>query len=93
VIAAKVFEYLAAERPIIAGGASRRRDRRLRARGRRGTVVAPDDADAIEAALRDLHTRWAAGSLDGTPLAPELRTKLDRRTRAEEFARVLRDVT
>jgi glycosyltransferase involved in cell wall biosynthesis len=93
VIAAKVFEYLAAERPIIAAvppdGATADFVREAGA----GTVVAPDDADAIEAALRDLHTRWAAGSLDGTPLSPELRTKLDRRTRAEEFARVLRDVT
>jgi len=93
VVAAKVFEYLAAERPIIAAvppdGATADFVREAGA----GTVVAPDDADGIEAALRDLHARWTAGSLDGTPLAPELRTKLDRRTRAEEFARVLRDVT
>ncbi len=93
VIAAKVFEYLAAERPIIAAvppdGATADFVREAGA----GTVVPPDDVDAIEAALRDLHARWSAGSLDGTPLAPELRTKLDRRTRAEEFARVLRDVT
>ena len=93
VIAAKVFEYLAAERPIIAAvppdGATADFVREAGA----GTVVPPDDVDAIEAALRDLHARWTAGSLDGTPLAPELRTKLDRRTRAEEFARVLRDAT
>jgi glycosyltransferase involved in cell wall biosynthesis len=93
VVAAKVFEYLAAERPIIAAvppdGATADFVREAGA----GTVVPPDDVDAIESALRDLHTRWAAGSLDGTPLAPDLRTKLDRRTRAEEFARVLRDVT
>ena len=50
-------------------------------------IVAPDDVDAIEAALRDLHARWQAGSLADTPLSPELRTKLDRRTRAEELAR------
>jgi hypothetical protein len=55
-------------------------------------IVAPDDVDAIQAALRDLHARWQAGSLAGTPLSPELRTKLDRRTRAEELARVLRDL-
>jgi hypothetical protein len=42
--------------------------------------------------LRDLHTRWQAGSLAGTPLSPELRTRLDRRTRAEELARLLRDL-
>ena len=91
VIAAKVFEYLAAERPIIAAvppdGATAAFVRDAEA----GVIVAPDDVDAIEAALRDLHARWQAGSLAGTPLSPELRTKLDRRTRAEELARVLRD--
>jgi hypothetical protein len=58
-----------------------------------GVIVAPDDVDAIESALRDLHARWQAGSLEGTTLSPELRTRLDRRTRAEEFARVLRDLS
>jgi glycosyltransferase involved in cell wall biosynthesis len=93
VIAAKVFEYLAAERPIIAAvppdGATAAFVRDAEA----GVIVAPDDVDALEAALRDLHARWRAGSLAGTPLSPELRTKLDRRRRAEELARVLRDVS
>jgi glycosyltransferase involved in cell wall biosynthesis len=92
VIAAKVFEYLAAERPIIAAvppdGATAAFVRDADA----GVVVAPDDVDAIESVLRDLHTRWQAGSLAGTPLSPELRTRLDRRTRAEELARLLRDL-
>jgi glycosyltransferase involved in cell wall biosynthesis len=92
VIAAKVFEYLAAERPIIAAvppdGATAAFVRDAEA----GVIVAPDDADAMEAALRDLHARWQIGALEGTPLSPELRTKLDRRTRAEELARILRDV-
>jgi glycosyltransferase involved in cell wall biosynthesis len=93
VIAAKVFEYLAAERPILAAvppdGATAAFVRDAEA----GVIVAPDDVDAIESALRDLHTRWQAGSLAGTTLPLELRTRLDRRTRAEELARLLRDLS
>jgi glycosyltransferase involved in cell wall biosynthesis len=93
VIAAKVFEYLAAERPIIAAVPPDGATAAFVCDAEAGVIVAPDDVDALEAALRDLHARWRAGSLAGTPLSPELRTKLDRRRRAEELARVLRDVS
>jgi glycosyltransferase involved in cell wall biosynthesis len=89
----KVYEYLAAERPILAAvppdGAAADLVREARA----GVVVAPDDVDGIEAALRDLHTRWREGTLEGAALPIELRTRLDRRTRTEELARVLRSLT
>ena len=92
VIAAKVFEYLAAERPIIAAvptdGATAAFVRDAAA----GVVVAPDDVDAIEAALRDLHARWRAGELGGAPLVPSLRDELDRRTRAKDLARFLQRI-
>ncbi len=88
----KVFEYLAAERPILAAvppdGAAADLVREAGA----GVVVPPGDVDAIEAALRDLHTRWHAGGLNGTPLAPELRGRLDRRARADDLARLLRSL-
>jgi hypothetical protein len=57
-----------------------------------GVVVPPDDVDGIEGALRELHERWRRGALNGTPLAPELRRRLDRRARAEELARLLRSL-
>ena len=92
VIAAKVFEYLAAERPIIAAvppdGATAAFVRDAGA----GIVVPPDDVDAIEGALRVLYARWQAGELDGPPLSPEQRTKLDRLTRAEELAGFLEEL-
>ena len=59
---------------------------------RAGLVAAPDDARAIGEALRSLHDRWRAGSLDGTQLAPALRRKLDRRSRVRQLADLLHDL-
>lgn len=93
VLSGKVFEYLAAERPILAvvppDGAAADLIREAGA----GVVVAPDDVDGIAAALQDLHGRWRDGSLDGPPLSDEWRRRVSRRTRSEEFAHVLEQVT
>jgi len=89
VLSGKVFEYLAAERPILGvvppDGAAAALIREAGA----GVVVAPDDVDGMVAALRDLHERWRAGSLDAPPLSEEWRTRVSRRARVEELARVL----
>jgi glycosyltransferase involved in cell wall biosynthesis len=89
VLSGKVFEYLAAERPILAvvppDGAAAELIHATQA----GPVVAPDDVDGIAAALGDLHARWRAGTLDGEPLSEEWRRKLSCRTRVEELARLL----
>ena len=57
-----------------------------------GIVVAPHDVAGMTAALRDLHTAWKAGTLDGTPLTEEWRRRVSRRTRSEELARLLEQV-
>jgi glycosyltransferase involved in cell wall biosynthesis len=92
VLTGKIFEYLAAERPILAAvppdGAAADLLRETGA----GTVVPPDDVDAIRAALVDLHRRWIDGSLAGTPLSPEWRERLSRAKRVEELADVLKTV-
>ena len=89
VLSGKVFEYLAAERPILGvvppDGAAAALIREAGA----GVVVAPDDVEGMVAALRDLHERWRAGSLDAPPLSEEWRTRVSRRARVEELARVL----
>jgi glycosyltransferase involved in cell wall biosynthesis len=89
VLSGKVFEYLAAERPVLAAvppdGAAADL---IRATGA-GVVVAPDDVEGMAAALRDLHERWQAGSLDGAPLSDEWRRRLSRRARVEELAALL----
>ena len=92
VLSGKVFEYLAAERPILAAvppdGAAAALIRETGA----GIVAAPDDSEALAEALRLLHERWSAGALDGTPLSPELRAKLDRRARVRELADLLQEL-
>jgi glycosyltransferase involved in cell wall biosynthesis len=93
ILSGKVFEYLAAERPILAlvppdGAAAEL----IRDTGS-GVVVAPDDVTAIRGALFDLHARWRDGSLEGTPLSPEWREKLGRPRRVEQLADLLRSLT
>jgi glycosyltransferase involved in cell wall biosynthesis len=92
VLSAKVFEYLAAERPILAAvpldGAAANLIRETGA----GVVVAPDDVDGLHAALVRLEGDWRAGKLDGTPLPAEVRERLSRRARAEELAALIRSL-
>ena len=90
VLSGKVFEYLAAERPILAAvppdGAAADLIRETGA----GVVAAADDVPALTAALSELHARWQAGTLNGTPLSADDRERLGRAARVEELAEVLR---
>jgi glycosyltransferase involved in cell wall biosynthesis len=90
VLSGKVFEYLAAERPILAAvppdGAAAELIRETGA----GVVAAADDVPALTAALSELHARWQAGTLNGTPLSADDRERLGRAARVEELAEVLR---
>src|SRR5436190_10106377 len=93
VLSGKVFEYLAAERPILAAvppdGAAAELIRETGA----GIVAAPDDVDALRQALVELHRRFANGGLDGTALSPDDHARLGRGARVEELADVLRGLT
>jgi len=92
VLSAKVFEYLAAERPILAvvppDGAAAAVIRETGA----GIVVPPDDVNGIRDALVRLEGDWRAGKLNGTPIAPAVRERLSRRARAEELAELVREL-
>ena len=55
-------------------------------------MVPSDDVDALREALLDLHRRWRAGTLDGTPLSDEWRKRLSRGRRVEELADLLRSL-
>jgi glycosyltransferase involved in cell wall biosynthesis len=92
VLSGKVFEYLAAERPILAvvppDGAAAGLIREIGA----GVVAAPDDVEGIRSALVELEASWRAGRLNGTPLSDEWRQRLSRRTRAEDYAAFLAEV-
>jgi glycosyltransferase involved in cell wall biosynthesis len=92
VLSGKVFEYIAAGRPILAvvppDGAAADLIRETGA----GVVVAPDDVDAIRAALVDLHARFANGGLPSLELAKTDEDWLSRRARVEEMASLLRTI-
>jgi glycosyltransferase involved in cell wall biosynthesis len=92
VLSGKVFEYLAAERPILAAvppdGAAAALLRQTGA----GIVVAPDDVRGMRDALGGLVARWRAGALNGAVLSAEQRERLSRRARVEELAELLRSL-
>jgi glycosyltransferase involved in cell wall biosynthesis len=92
VLSGKVFEYLAAERPILAlvppdGAAAR-----LLNETGAGIVVAPEDVEGTVRELAALRDRWQAGALDGTPLGERWRRRLSRRARIEELAQLLQSL-
>jgi len=88
----KVFEYIAAERPILAAVPTDGVAADLVRRADAGIMVAPDDVTALKAAINGLRARWAKGALENGSLSPELREQLSRRTRSHEFAEVLRSM-
>jgi glycosyltransferase involved in cell wall biosynthesis len=89
VLPGKIFEYLAAERPILAAVPPAGAAANLIREAGAGVVVAPDDVAGIREALIGLEARWRAGRLNGTPLGPELRERISRRRRVEDLAELL----
>jgi glycosyltransferase involved in cell wall biosynthesis len=88
----KVFEYLAAERPILAAVPPDGVAAELVRRADAGVVVPPDDVAALTAAIEGLRARWKRGALGNGSLSEELKERLSRRTRSREFAELLKDV-
>lgn len=92
VLSGKVFEYLAAGRPVLAvvppDGAAAELLRDCGA----GVVVAPDDVAGIVRELATLRDRWLAGTLDEVELKPAWRERVSRHSRVEDLARLLESV-
>jgi glycosyltransferase involved in cell wall biosynthesis len=92
VLTGKIFEYLAAERPILAAvppdGAAAGLIEEIGA----GVVAAADDVDALRAALVELHGRWKRDELGWTLLPPDVRDRLSRRARVAELAELVHEV-
>jgi glycosyltransferase involved in cell wall biosynthesis len=93
VLSGKVFEYLAAERPILAAVPPDGAAAELIEETGAGVVAAPDDVAALREALEQLHASWQAGELDGTPLSEDDRERLGRGARVEELAELLRSLS
>jgi glycosyltransferase involved in cell wall biosynthesis len=89
VLSGKVFEYLAAERPVLGAvppdGAAAALLRDLGA----GPVVAPDDVEGLRDALVALHLKWQDGTLSPPDLSAEQRDRIDRKARVRELAALL----
>jgi glycosyltransferase involved in cell wall biosynthesis len=92
VLSGKVFEYLAAERPILAAVPADGAAAELLRETGSAIVAPPDDVEAIRAGLAELVERWRAGRLNGSPLSEELRERLSREARSEELADLLRSL-
>jgi glycosyltransferase involved in cell wall biosynthesis len=86
VLSAKLFEYLAAERPILAAVPPEGEAAALVREANAGVVVPPDDVAALRDAVERLEARWRAGRLDRVALDADLRERLSRRQRAVELA-------
>ena len=92
ILSAKLFEYLAAGRPILAVVPPSGEAAEVIREANAGVVVAPDDVEGIAAALEELERRWREGELEPVELSPELRERLSRRERAERLVELLRRV-
>ena len=92
VLSGKVFEYIAAGRPILAvvppDGAAADLVRETGS----GVVVAPEDVDGIRAALVELHAQFANGGLPSVELATRDEERLSRRARVEEMAALIEEL-
>ena len=92
VLSGKVFEYVAAGRPVLAAvppqGAAANLLRGIGA----GEVVDSEDEDGISAALERLADDWANGGLPDVVQPDDVRARLSRASRAGELAAVLRRV-
>ena len=91
VIPGKVFEYVAAERPILAAvptdGAAGRLIEQIGA----GVVAPADDVESLRSALLELHGRWKRGELR-VELDGEARQRVDRRARVAELAALVHEL-
>jgi glycosyltransferase involved in cell wall biosynthesis len=92
VLSGKVFEYIAAGRPILAAvppdGAAADLIRETGA----GIVAAPDDVGALGDALLELDRQFRNGGLPNVTLSAEWRHRLARSTRVDETAALLRSL-
>jgi glycosyltransferase involved in cell wall biosynthesis len=89
VVTAKLCEYVAARRPILAAiPTTGEAADLLRATGV-ASIVAPDDAGGLADALAELEQRWRDGPLDVPPVAPALETALSGRALATAMADVI----
>ena len=92
VLSGKVFEYLAARRPILAAVPPDGAAAELIVATGAGLVVAARRPGCAACRAPDLHARFANGGLPDVDLAESWERKLSRRARVEDVADVLRSL-
>jgi glycosyltransferase involved in cell wall biosynthesis len=92
VTSGKIYEYLAARRPIIAAVPPQGAAAELVREAGAGLVVPPDDSDAIRSALEALVERWRKGTLGDVELSPDLVRSIDRKERMREIAELIEKI-
>jgi len=92
VLSGKVFEYLAAERPILAAVPPEGAAATLIEEVGAGVVAAPDDVDALTGALNGLVARWREGTLNAIELSANDRRRVSRAARVEDLAELLQEL-
>ena len=93
VLSGKLFEYIAARRPVLAAVPPNGQAAKLINDLGAGEVVDSDDVPAIAAALEQLADRWVDGGLPDLTVDDAVRTRLSRASRTAELAAVLHEVS
>jgi glycosyltransferase involved in cell wall biosynthesis len=92
VTSGKIYEYLAARRPILAAVPPQGSAAELVREAGAGLVAAPDDSEAIRLALVELVERWRKGKLGDVELSPDLVRSIDRKERMREIAELIEKI-
>jgi glycosyltransferase involved in cell wall biosynthesis len=92
VTSGKIYEYLAARRPILAAVPPQGAAADLVRAAGAGLVAAPDDSEAIRSALEELVERWRKNKLGDVELPPKLVGKIDRKERMREVAELIEQI-
>jgi glycosyltransferase involved in cell wall biosynthesis len=92
VVTAKLFEYLAAGRPILAAVPVDGEAAAIIRDAKAGAIVAPGDVDAIDSALAAMVERFEHRCLEPVRLSSEIKQRLSRETRAAELDALLESV-
>jgi len=85
----KLYEYLAARRPILAAVPPDGSAADLVRRAGAGIVISPDDTEGIRSAIAGMHDQWRHGGLPDVELPGDLRASLSRHARNQEYAALL----
>jgi glycosyltransferase involved in cell wall biosynthesis len=88
----KVYEYLAARRPILAAVPPNGTAADLIREARAGVVVSPDDVDEMRDAIETFGKQWKQAGLPDPELSAELERRISRTERVRELAEFLHEL-